>query len=71
MRRIVPLIALALPLLAADSPNVVLILADDQGWTETSLQMHDGVPDSKSDYYRAPALERLATEGTGFRPSKD
>ena len=47
-------------------PNIILFLADDQGWTGTSVQMHDGVPNSKSDYYRTPALERLAAQGMRF-----
>ncbi len=51
---------------AADSPNVVLVLADDQGWTGTSVPMSDRIPDSRSDYYRTPALERLAREGMRF-----
>jgi arylsulfatase A-like enzyme len=44
----------------------VLILADDQGWTGTSVAMHEGVPESKSDYYRTPAQEALARQGTRF-----
>ena len=51
---------------AAKSPNIILILTDDQGWTDTSVQMMDGRPDSKSDYYRTPNLERLAKEGMRF-----
>jgi arylsulfatase A-like enzyme len=48
------------------TPNVVLILTDDQGWTGTSVPMHDGMQDSKSDYYRTPHLERLAARGMRF-----
>jgi arylsulfatase A len=51
---------------AAQSPNVVLILADDQGWVGTSEQMDPSVPDSRSDFYRTPAIERLAREGMRF-----
>ena len=47
-------------------PNIVLFLVDDQGWTGTSVQMDDSVPGSKSDYYRTPALERLAAAGMRF-----
>lgn len=33
-------------------PNIILILADDQGWTGSSVQMHPDVPASKSDLYK-------------------
>jgi len=47
-------------------PNIILILTDDQGWTDTSVEMMKGRADSKSDYYQTPNLERLATEGMIF-----
>jgi arylsulfatase A-like enzyme len=47
-------------------PNFVFILADDMGWTGTSVQMDDQVPESKSDYYRTPHLEQLAQQGLRF-----
>ena len=50
----------------ARRPNFVFILADDQGWSGLSVPMHDGVPGSKSDYYRTPSLERLARQGMRF-----
>ena len=43
---------------AADPPNVVVILVDDMGWMDLSCQ--------GSDYYRTPAIDRLATEGMRF-----
>ena len=45
-------------------PNIILFLADDQGWTGTSVAMDRSRNDSKSDYYRTPSLERLAKEGS-------
>jgi hypothetical protein len=51
---------------AADSPNIVLILADDQGWTGTSVQMDERVELSRSDLYRTPSLDRLAAQGMRF-----
>ncbi len=54
------------PLLAAAPPNVVLILTDDQGWTGTSVQMDKRLPDSASDLYRTPNLQRLAEQGMRF-----
>jgi len=56
--------------MAADArkakPNIVLILTDDQGWADTSVPMIKGREDSRSDFYRTPALERLAREGMVF-----
>ncbi|MCP5111893.1 MAG: sulfatase-like hydrolase/transferase, partial [bacterium] len=52
--------------MGASAPNVVLILTDDQGWTGTSVQLNPNVADSKSDFYRTPALERLSREGMRF-----
>jgi arylsulfatase A-like enzyme len=51
---------------AADSPNIILLLSDDQGWTGTSLQMDERVANSRSDLYRTPNLERLAAQGMRF-----
>lgn len=51
---------------AGESPNIVLILTDDQGWTGTSVRMDDRVGGSASDLYRTPNLERLASQGMKF-----
>ena len=47
-------------------PNIVLVFTDDQGWSDTSVQMMAGVPESKSDYYQTPALEKMAKRGMIF-----
>jgi arylsulfatase A-like enzyme len=47
-------------------PNIVLILADDQGWTGFSEQMAADVVESRSDFYQTPNLARLAKEGMRF-----
>ncbi|WP_052573415.1 sulfatase-like hydrolase/transferase [Haloferula sp. BvORR071] len=47
-------------------PNFVMIYADDQGWTGTSVRMDKDRADSKSDYYRTPNLELLASQGMRF-----
>jgi arylsulfatase A-like enzyme len=47
-------------------PNFVILLADDQGWTGTSVQMDKTRPNSKSDYYRTPRIEGLAADGMRF-----
>jgi arylsulfatase A-like enzyme len=50
----------------AQRPNFIVILTDDQGWTSTSQQMDDNVPNSKSDFYETPVLEKLAERGMRF-----
>ena len=55
------LLAAALPCLAADSParpNIVLVMADDQGWGDTG---YNGHPELKT-----PNLDALAADGLRF-----
>lgn len=47
-------------------PNFVFVLSDDQDWTGLSVQMHDALPNSKSDFYRTPNLEELARQAMRF-----
>lgn len=51
---------------ADNKPNIVLVFSDDQGWADTSVQMMSDTPQSKSDFYQTPALERMAREGMVF-----
>ncbi len=54
------------PRLLADparQPNFVFILGEGHGWSSTSVQMDDAVPESKSTVVRTPNLEKLATGG--------
>lgn len=51
---------------AALKPNIVVILADDMGWTGTSVQMDPEIPESRSDFYQTPNLEELAARGMRF-----
>lgn len=51
---------------AADRPNIVLMLADDQGWNGLSVEMAPGMAGSKSDAFQTPHLERLAAQGLRF-----
>jgi hypothetical protein len=51
---------------ATAQPNIIFILADDQGWNGTSVQMHPDMPNSKSDFYRTPNIEQLARTGLRF-----
>ena len=43
----------------ADKPNVVLILADDLGWSDTTLF-------DTTRFYKTPNIERLAARGMTF-----
>ncbi|MFB2119101.1 sulfatase [Parapedobacter sp. 2B3] len=48
------------------SPNIVLILADDLGWSSLSTRMDKADPQSASDYHETPNLDRLAASGMRF-----
>lgn len=50
----------------ADPPNIVLILTDDQGWSQRSGLMDPGNPASGSNYLHTPAMDRIAQEGMRF-----
>jgi arylsulfatase A-like enzyme len=52
--------------LFAASPNIVLILTDDHGWSQTSHEADPRVPSSKSSYLETPNIDRLAKQGLRF-----
>ncbi len=60
------LLLTALHLAAATPPNFIVILTDDQGWGTTSVMMDPLVPESKSDFFKTPNIERLAAQGMRF-----
>ena len=47
-------------------PNIILILADDQGWNALSIPADPDIPGSGSTYYQTPRLAKLAQEGMRF-----
>ncbi|HUV67939.1 MAG TPA: sulfatase [Sedimentisphaerales bacterium] len=49
-----------------NSPNIVLILTDDQGWSQVSQAMDPRIPESCSTYLETPNMSRLAREGMRF-----
>lgn len=51
---------------AEPRPNFVVIMAEAQGWAQTSVQMDDRMPESRSRIFQTPAVERLAREGMRF-----
>ena len=51
---------------AADKPNFVVILTDDQSWVGSSQQMIPDDARTRSDYFLTPNIERLARMGMRF-----
>jgi len=51
---------------AADQPNIILMLADDQGWNGLSVEMAPGVPGSRGEIFHTPNLEIFAGQGMRF-----
>jgi arylsulfatase A len=51
---------------AAEAPNIVLILTDDQGWSQTSFPADPRVPEAVSKYLETPNIGRIAAGGTRF-----
>ena len=50
----------------SSAPNIILIIADDQGWNHLSVPMDDTLPGSGSDYFQTPNIERIAAAGMRF-----
>jgi len=50
----------------SDRPNIVLMLADDQGWDGLSVEMAPGVPGSRGEIFHTPSLEAFAAQGMRF-----
>jgi len=51
-------VVVGLPVLAANKPNIVFILADDLGYTDSALY--------GSKYYETPNIDKMAAEGMKF-----
>ena len=47
-------------------PNILFILTDDHGWSQTSGRMDPLIPDSMSSYLETPNMNRLADGGIRF-----
>jgi arylsulfatase A-like enzyme len=65
-----PLVSLLLALSgsllwASPQPNILFILADDMGWSDSSVVFGDR-PSTWNRHFDTPALERLAAEGMKF-----
>ena len=53
-------------LLAAERPNILFLLSDDQAWAGLSCQMHPDVPESKHGFVETPNIAKLAAQGMRF-----
>jgi arylsulfatase A len=51
---------------AAEQPNIVFMLSDDQAWNGLSVAMHPDVAGSKGGIFHTPNLEKLAAQGMRF-----
>ncbi len=51
---------------AEESPNFVIIYADDLGYTQTSVPMMKGHPELAHKLHQTPSLEKLAARGMRF-----
>tara|TARA_R110002049_G_scaffold285698_4_gene467132 strand:+ start:318652 stop:320088 length:1437 start_codon:yes stop_codon:yes gene_type:complete len=52
--------------LDAAPPNIVLILTDDQGWSQLDVAMDPELPDAASSYLETPKMSELASRGIRF-----
>ncbi|MCP4856151.1 MAG: sulfatase-like hydrolase/transferase [Fuerstiella sp.] len=50
----------------AAPPNIILILTDDQGWSQMSASMDPGIPEAQSAYLETPNMARLMQQGLRF-----
>lgn len=50
----------------SNSPNIVLILTDDLGWSSFSTQMDNRINNSFSDYHETPHVEAFARQSLRF-----
>ncbi|MDF1754472.1 MAG: sulfatase [Verrucomicrobiales bacterium] len=47
-------------------PNILLILTDDQGWSQLSTMMDPYIAEARSSYLETPNMARLVEEGMRF-----
>ncbi|GAA4901410.1 hypothetical protein GCM10023311_28890 [Flaviramulus aquimarinus] len=52
------------PLFSQTDPNIILIIADDMGWSQVSTGLTN--LNNPSDFYETPTIETLASEGIAF-----
>ncbi|GAB1856886.1 hypothetical protein MHTCC0001_17220 [Flavobacteriaceae bacterium MHTCC 0001] len=52
------------PIFSQTDPNIVLIIADDMGWSQVSTGLTN--LNNQSDFYETPTIATLASEGIAF-----
>ena len=60
------LVAVASVACAAERPNIILMLADDQGWDGLSVAMAPDAAGSRRQVFHTPNLEKFAAQGMRF-----
>ena len=62
------ILSLQVPALASQntSPNFILVLTDDQGWTSMSSPMDKDDRESQSDFHYTPSLDLISASGLRF-----
>ena len=48
------------------SPNFIVIVLDDFGWSSLSISMDNRFPNAKSDYYETPNINKILNRGIRF-----
>ena len=48
------------------SPNFIVIVLDDFGWSSLSISMDNRFPNAKSDYYETPNMNKILNRGIRF-----
>ena len=66
MKPILPLLLSAAFAAAAEKPNILFLLSDDQDWTGLSVAMHPDIPGSKSALFETPNIGKFAAQGMRF-----
>ena len=51
---------------AAERPNILFLLSDDQDWSGLSVAMHPDIPGSKNPVFLTPNLEKFAAQSMRF-----
>lgn len=64
---LIGMLVFALPIaMVSASPNIVLILTDDHGWSQLSERMDPRIATSRSRYLETPNMARIMEEGRRF-----
>lgn len=50
----------------SDTPNFILVVADDLGWSSLSTSLDSSLPSARSDFHQTPHLDALAEMGMRF-----